>query len=260
MIKKGILLLNYEDKSRKLNYAVKPDGKIVVITSGKSNKVAYMKAHQEVELEIDNVLVKATPSVIEDDHVIKSNFDFLTHLENNHFDAYNDIFVTVEFSLKSVRRMTMEVLARRSLPGLLQLWATVVLPPVFIVIYLYAIGFDLSSMDVAYWIIGGILLVTSIFYLILFGKTMFLPQFVIEKDGDRLTLHTGLKHDYHIDMHDIVDVIAVKSAKMSFLRLNPVSRTYGKLIVKTMDKTYTFYPIAAVDEVKKQLEKLKSSH
>ncbi len=99
MESKGILKLNYEDKSRNLNYVTKPDGKLVIITSGKSNKIAYMKAHGEVELLIDGQVVKATPSIIEDKESIQSNFDFMTANENNHFKAYNDIFVSVEFSL-----------------------------------------------------------------------------------------------------------------------------------------------------------------
>lgn len=96
---KGILHLNYEDKSRKLNYVQKSDGKIVVITSGKSNKVAYLKEHDNTELAIGDEVFKARPVIIENPKIVQANFDFMTANNNNHFKAYNDIFVTVEFSL-----------------------------------------------------------------------------------------------------------------------------------------------------------------
>ncbi len=99
MASKGILKLNYEDKSRNLNYVKKPDGKIVVITSGRSNKVAYMKEHDLVELNIDDQIVQATPIIIENVDQVKENFDYMTTHENNHFKAFNDVFVSVEFSL-----------------------------------------------------------------------------------------------------------------------------------------------------------------
>ena len=99
MKQKGILHLNYEDKSRNLNYVINDEGKVVVITSGKSNKIAYMKTHDEVELVIDNEVVKAKPNIIEDKEVVKNNFEFMTQHDNNHFKAYNDIFVSVEFRI-----------------------------------------------------------------------------------------------------------------------------------------------------------------
>ncbi len=96
---KGILHLNYEDKSRTLNYVQKPNGKIVVITSGKSHKVAYMKNNHDVELVFGEEVIKAEPTIIEDPKVVQANFNFMTEHNNNHFKAYHDMFVTVEFSL-----------------------------------------------------------------------------------------------------------------------------------------------------------------
>ncbi|QWB95255.1 hypothetical protein KHQ89_04595 [Mycoplasmatota bacterium] len=64
MNKKGILLLNYDDKQRKLNFATDNDNKLVVITSGKSNKVAYMKENDSVELQFGEEVVNAKPELI----------------------------------------------------------------------------------------------------------------------------------------------------------------------------------------------------
>lgn len=99
MEKKGIVLLNYEDKSRKLNYVTKEDGKVVVITSGKSNKVAYMKANKKVTLVFGTEVVAATPTIITEQEKVKADFEFMSANNNNHFKAYNDMFVAVEFSL-----------------------------------------------------------------------------------------------------------------------------------------------------------------
>ncbi len=149
----------------------------------------------------------------------------------------------------------MNIYAKRSLNGLIQLWATIVLPPLLILVYLIIINFDFSQFDVSYYIIGGILLAASILYLVLFGKTLLLPDIVIEGDNDILHIHKRKHLDEEVYIHDIVDIIAVKNARMTFLRLSTVNRSYGKLTIKTMNKTYELYPVAKVDEVKKVLDK-----
>ncbi len=97
---KGILLLNYLDKQRKLNYVTK-DGKLISITSGKSNKVAYMKEHDSVELQFGAEVVKATPEIVTDRDTINELFDYMTAEDNNHFKANNDIFVAVKFNVEA---------------------------------------------------------------------------------------------------------------------------------------------------------------
>ncbi len=100
MNQKGIMKLNYLDKSRNLNYC-KKDDYLVSITSGKSNKVAYMKDHDEVELQFGNEFVKATPEIITDPQEIKSLFDYMTSEDNNHFVKFLDIFVALKFRIKA---------------------------------------------------------------------------------------------------------------------------------------------------------------
>lgn len=150
----------------------------------------------------------------------------------------------------------MEVYAKRSLNGITQLWSTIFLPPVLILVYLIIINFDFSELETAYWIIGLILLLTSILYLVLFGKTLLLPEIVIEGDRESLHIHKRKHLDDVVSVHDIVDIIAIKNGRMSFLRLNTVKRSYGKLIIKTMEQRFELYPIANVDDVKKVLDKL----
>jgi len=99
MNKKGILLLNYDNKQRKLNFATDDDNKLVVITSGRSNKVAYMKENDSVELQFGEEVVSAKPELITDEAEVKQLFEFMTAQDNNHFKAYNDIFIAVKFSL-----------------------------------------------------------------------------------------------------------------------------------------------------------------
>lgn len=154
----------------------------------------------------------------------------------------------------------MEVLVRRSLNGLIQLWVTIVLPPILILAYLIFIQFDFSQVDFAYWVVGTILLTASILYAVLFGKTMFLPNIVIKGDEKKLHIYTGLKHEEAVELFDIVDIIAIKNGRMAFLRLNTVNRLYGKLIIKTMQRKYELYPVSKVDEAKKRLEKYIQSH
>ncbi len=149
----------------------------------------------------------------------------------------------------------MKVYAKRSLSGLIQLWATVVLPPVLILIGLIVLNFDLSQIDTSYIVIGVILLFASILYLVLFGKTMFLPSDVILGNHDALYIHTRKHHEVVLYDKDIVNILAIKNARMSFLRLMKTQRSYGKLIIKTVHKTYHLYPISNVDIVKNELDK-----
>lgn len=150
----------------------------------------------------------------------------------------------------------MDVYARRSLSGLIQLWITIVLPPVLIIIYLIYLKFDVSKIETAYWIVGVLLLIASVLYAFLFGRTMFLPDIVIDSDDEKIYIHTGLKHVETVEHYDIVDVMAVKNSRMMFLRLNAAGRMYGKLIIKTMQKKYELYPVSKVDDAKKRLDKL----
>ncbi len=96
---KGILKLNYSEYSRNLNYIKKPDGKILVITSGKSNKVAYLKVNDSVQLAFGNDIVNASPTIIEDPKEVQERFMLMTENHNNHFNEYKDQFVAVEFKL-----------------------------------------------------------------------------------------------------------------------------------------------------------------
>ena len=149
----------------------------------------------------------------------------------------------------------MEVYAKRSLSGLIQLWITIVLPPILILVYFIVIRFDFSQVESAYWIVGSVLLLASILYLLVFGKTLFLPDKVIQGKDSHLIVSTRKNHPEDVLFTDIVDMIAIKNGRMSFLRLSTTNRSYGKLTIKTMQKTYQLYPIANIDEVKKRLEK-----
>ncbi len=153
----------------------------------------------------------------------------------------------------------MEVYAKRSLTGFIQLWGTIVIPPLLIIVYLFVIQFDVSQIDTVYWVIGVILIATSILYMVLFGSTLFLPKNVIEADDDSFHVHKRKHQDIVIPFADIIDIIAVKSARMTFLRINAVKRSYGKLSIKTRDKTYHLYPIERIDEIKKVLEHVYQS-
>ena len=96
---KGILLLHYEDKHRKLNYVIR-DGKICVITSKSSNKLKYIEKHQTVVIEFeDGKMHTVSPEIIDHDEDVKDLFDYMTDLENNHFNKYLDIFIGVAFNL-----------------------------------------------------------------------------------------------------------------------------------------------------------------
>lgn len=150
----------------------------------------------------------------------------------------------------------METIAKRSLSGFIQLWITIVLPPILILVYLIVISFDLSQLETTYWILGLILLATSVLYVVLFGSTLFLPKVVVEGDGKSLHIHKHRTKDDIIPYQDILSVIAVKNARMTLLRINAVKRTYGKLTIKTNKQTYHLYPIESIDEVKQQLDKL----
>ena len=154
----------------------------------------------------------------------------------------------------------MTVFARRSLSGLIQLWITIVLPPILILAYLIYIRFDLSVVETAYWIVGSFLLTASVLYAVLFGKTLFLPDLVIEGDEEKLFIHLNKRHVETISLHDLVDVMAIKNSGMMFLRISAAHRTYGKLIIKTMQKTYQLYPISKVDDAKKKLNKFIQTH
>jgi hypothetical protein len=99
---------------------------------------------------------------------------------------------------------------------------------------------------------------TSFLYLFVFGKTLFLPKEVIKASDDKLIIYRRSHHEEIIQLIDIVDIMAVKNSQMSFMRLSHSSRSYGKLTLKTMQKTYELYPIANVDETKKKLEHLWS--
>ncbi|MFA6801179.1 MAG: hypothetical protein WCR19_03625 [Acholeplasmataceae bacterium] len=98
MNNKGILVLNYLDKQRKLNY-VTYEGDLLVITSGQSNKVAYMKDHDQVELQFGEEIVKAKPHIISNPKEVQKLFDVMNAEDNNHFKAFNDMFVAIKFSL-----------------------------------------------------------------------------------------------------------------------------------------------------------------
>ena len=148
----------------------------------------------------------------------------------------------------------MDIVAKRSLPGLIQVWSTIVFPPALILVYLIYINFDVSVIETAYWVIGAILLFTSVVYLFLFGKTLFLPKDVVTSRDGKFFIHKRSHHEESVSLHDIVDVSAIKNSRMSFLRLNPAQRSYGKLIIKTLDKTYDLFPIANVDDAKNNIE------
>ena len=99
MRSKGILKLNYNDRSRNLNYITKPNGNILIITSGNSDKIAYMKAYDSVQLAFGKEVVSARPMIIEDAKEVQARFDLMTENDNNHFSDYKDHFVAVEFKL-----------------------------------------------------------------------------------------------------------------------------------------------------------------
>jgi len=98
MSEKGILLLNYLDKQRKMNY-VTVDGKLLMITMGTSNKVAYMKENDKVELQFGEEKVLAKPEIINDAKEVKDLFEVMNAKGNNHFKAFNERFVAVKFEV-----------------------------------------------------------------------------------------------------------------------------------------------------------------
>lgn len=96
---KGILFLHYEDKHRKMNYVIR-NGNVCVITSKASNKVNYIKKHQSVVIEFeDGHMHTVTPQLMDSDNQVKDLFDYMTDLENNHFKAFQDTFLGIEFNL-----------------------------------------------------------------------------------------------------------------------------------------------------------------
>lgn len=96
---KGIILLHYEEKHRKLNYVVRY-GKVCVITSKNSNKVNYIKKHQSVVIEFENgEMHTVSPQVIQQEEQVKDIFDYMTNVENNHFKTYQESFLAIEFNL-----------------------------------------------------------------------------------------------------------------------------------------------------------------
>lgn len=98
MGKQAILVLDYGENQRKLNYIIKND-KYYVITTGASNKVASIKNQNEVKLDVENQVLKAKANVISNETVVKSVFDEMTAQNNNHFKTYSTSLVVVEFSL-----------------------------------------------------------------------------------------------------------------------------------------------------------------
>lgn len=98
MNKKGILLLNYLDKKRKMNYVTKDD-QLLVITMGTSNKVAYMKENKTVDLQFGEEVVKAKPEIISNQADVKAYFEFMNEEDNNHFRSYNENFVAVKLEV-----------------------------------------------------------------------------------------------------------------------------------------------------------------
>ncbi|TNF07087.1 MAG: hypothetical protein EP317_05485 [Bacillota bacterium] len=96
---KGIILLHYEEKHRKMNYVVRY-GKVCVITSKQSNKVNYIKKHQSAVIEFENgEMHTVIPTIIQKEEHVKDLFNYMTDLENNHFKMYQDEFLAIEFNL-----------------------------------------------------------------------------------------------------------------------------------------------------------------
>lgn len=149
----------------------------------------------------------------------------------------------------------MEVYAKRSLNGLIQLWATILLPPIVILIYLIYMRFDFMHIERAYIIIGIILLMTSILYTSLFGKTLFLPDIVIEGNQHELYIHKRKNQTITINKSDILEIFAVEHARMSLIRFNRRKRSYGKLMIKTKNKKINLFPIENVEQVKQFIQK-----
>ena len=98
MSEKGILLLNYLDKKRKMNY-VTVDGKLLMITMGTSNKVAFMNENDKVELQFGEEKVLAKPEIITEEKEVKDLFEVMNAKGNNHFKAFNEKFVAVKLEL-----------------------------------------------------------------------------------------------------------------------------------------------------------------
>lgn len=96
----GLLKLNVGEKKRNMNY-MKVDQKVYVITSKDSKKINDIRANDQVELIFGKEAVGAKAVVIEDPEQVKSIFDQLTAIDNNHFKQYRRDFVAIEFILNA---------------------------------------------------------------------------------------------------------------------------------------------------------------
>ncbi len=149
----------------------------------------------------------------------------------------------------------MKTYAKRSTYGFIQLWITIVLPPLFVLAYLWYINFDFSLIETSYWIIGILLLVVSLMYGLIFGDTMFMPKTVVEGDHEGIYIHLRKNKVETIGYLAVIDIVAVNNYR-TILRSFSANRSFGKLMIKTADKTYKLYPIKNVEFVKGELDKI----
>ena len=149
----------------------------------------------------------------------------------------------------------MKEYAKRSTYGFIQLWITIVLPPIFVLAYLVYIQFDFTQIETTYWIIGILLLGVSFMYGMLFGDTMFIPKIVVEGNHEGLHIHLSNKKVETISYLSVIDITGVNNYR-SLFRYFSVNRSFGKLMIKTADKTYKLYPIQNVEQAKSEIEKI----
>ncbi|MGE4321338.1 MAG: hypothetical protein AB7E61_07825 [Acholeplasmataceae bacterium] len=97
---KGIMLLHYKDKQRKLNF-VTHEGALLAITHGDSNKVAFMNENDQVNLQFGKDIVSATPEIISNPKEVQELYEFMESEDNNHYPKYQDDFVAVKFHLNN---------------------------------------------------------------------------------------------------------------------------------------------------------------
>ena len=95
---KGICYLYYDEKKRPLNYVIK-DGDLMVITSKNSQKVDYMKTHDDAKIECaEGRLCLAKPKFIDDPDQVHALFDYMTEHDSNHFKSLRDDLIAIKFN------------------------------------------------------------------------------------------------------------------------------------------------------------------
>ncbi len=150
----------------------------------------------------------------------------------------------------------MDVNIERSIKGLIELYLEIFMPVLIIIIYLLTLQFDFSLVQTYGWILMSLCILYSFTSLILYGEGLFLPKTPITIDHDGLHLHITPQRDVIISYYDILEVESIYR-KRRVLRYRFMNRSYGKINIKTSEKTYTLYPIDSIEYVKEEILKAR---